>query len=228
MPPKTKTPPAPSPADEDFIVEVELPPSGPDAATLAQRVADLRAAIAADEAEQRGIEEQHGLAMTLVDAEPLERQLAVVTARLRRTRGELVGAERDLAEAERTARDAARGPLLQRLHVLADQDLGRAIRAYREALEAAGERSRALVEVLHQIGTAAQAAGHPRATEVAHPTVAQFAAGAAGRVELIYAALGVLYGVSPHVLDTRKLMTLDALDRLSVDVRSVVRAEVTL
>ena len=50
---------------------------------------ELQEGIARDEAALRQLEQQHGEAVTLAAAEPLEREIGVVQGRLRRTRGHL-------------------------------------------------------------------------------------------------------------------------------------------
>src|SRR5207247_1967251 len=137
---------------------------------------ELQEGIARDEAALRQLEQQHGEAVTLAAAEPLEREIGVVQGRLRRTRGHLLHVQRQRVRAEAAARAAVQQPHRDRLRQLADDEVPAAAEAYQRALKALVETGTALVAAFTAARHEAAAAGHPRAAEVGPDDPAAFTA----------------------------------------------------
>jgi len=188
-----------------------------------QQKVELEATIAGLTGEIARLEVEHGTADTLAVAEPLEQRLAIAQGKLRRARGELLLTDQALARLREAAKDAAQEPHRRALRDLAQRTLPERVEAYRVALASLAAAGRSVVQALHDIGNEAEQAGHSRAAELAHPSAEDFASGAAGRVELAYAVFGEIFRLCPAYVAQNRMMTINALGRLTVSVQNLVK-----
>lgn len=211
----------PIPDLPNVIVEIEPAPT---LAEIEAELAGLDASLTADRAVLASLEAEHGRAMTATDAEAAEAKIADVQGRMRRRgheRADLVARRDGAVQAER---QAARDPHLAELRRLADEALPDALAAYRAAITELVASARVVADALGAIGRAARAGEHRRAAELAHPSADELVGGAGGRPELVHAVIGELFrAVDPDVLNTRRLFTVEALDRVCVAVQTIAR-----
>jgi hypothetical protein len=182
----------------------------------------LDGAIATDETELRDRERQHGAATDLETARDIEEKIATLETRLRRRRGDRIALNERLEQARAQAAEAARAPHRERLAQLTERELPRQVDEYKRTLALLANQARGIANSLHAIAEAANGCTHRRRAELRHPDAAGMGRGEPGHPALIFSPLGALFEVSREIVDTRRLLGVDALDRLVVHVQTLV------